>query len=434
MTAKAAIGVLALLLGLASSVAADTTHLPELVEAPWSTPAAGGQPLVHLYFFWSEHCPHCRRAVPFVRTLAGEYPWLAVRSHDLTAKPGDYALYQRLAALLGEQAVSVPAFFFCGRMEVGYDSAEHSGALLRQGLLDCRREILAGAVPIEAPPAGIQLPLVGRVDPRSHSLGALTLMIAALDAFNPCAFFVLLLLLSLLLRARGRARMLTVGLLFVLCSGLLYFVFMAAWLNLFLVFGEVRAITLAAGLLAVAMGVLGIKDYVLWGRGLSLSIPAAAKPRLYQRTRALLETARWPVLITGTLLLALAANSYELLCTAGFPMLYTRILTLHHLDPASYYLYLLFYNLVYVTPLLAIVAVFATTLGEHKLSERQGRLLKLLSGVMMLELGVVLVAAPGLLHRPATAAGLIGAALMVTALAALAGRRATLPPPGGGRA
>ena len=55
------------------------------------------------------------------------------------------------------------------------------------------------------------------------------------------------------------------------------------------------------------------------------------------------------------------------------------------------------YNLVYVLPLLIIVLVFSFTLGAYKLSEQQGRFLKLLSGLMMLGLGLVLLFAPGML-------------------------------------
>jgi len=87
--------------------------------------------------------------------------------------------------------------------------------------------------------------------------------------------------------------------------------------------------------------------------------------------------------------LAIVANSYELLCTAGFPMVYTRILTLRALPVESYYLYLLLYNLVYILPLLAIVTVFTIKLGSRKLSEQEGMVLKLLSGVMMLMLGAL---------------------------------------------
>jgi hypothetical protein len=132
--------------------------------------------------------------------------------------------------------------------------------------------------------------------------------------------------------------------------------------------------------------------------------------------RGLIGVAHLPTLLLGTVILAIAANSYELLCTAGFPMVYTRILTLNELSNFDYYLYLLFYNLIYVVPLLLIVLIFVYTMGRFKLSERQGRLLKLLSGLMMLGLGGVLLIAPELLNNPLSGLLILIGSLSATAV------------------
>jgi hypothetical protein len=231
----------------------------------------------------------------------------------------------------------------------------------------------------------------------------LTVILAGVDAFNPCAFFILLFLLSLLVHAQSRARMLLVGGIFILTSGVVYFAFMAAWLNVFLAFGEIRSVTRVAGAFAMLLAVVNIKDYFLFKRGVTLSIPEGAKPGLYQRITGLIRAERQPTLVAGTLLLAIAANTYELLCTVGFPMLFTRVLTLKALPTGTYYLYLVFYNVIYVLPLLAIVGVFTLTLGSRKLTETEGRLLKLLSGLMMLGLGLLLAVAPERLDHLLTA-------------------------------
>lgn len=68
-------------------------------------------------------------------------------------------------------------------------------------------------------------------------------------------------------------------------------------------------------------------------------------------------------MLAATVALAFAANAYELLCTAGFPLVFTRILTLAELITPAYYGYLALYSAVYVLPLLAIAAVFVATLG-----------------------------------------------------------------------
>lgn len=128
-------------------------------------------------------------------------------------------------------------------------------------------------------------------------------------------------------------------------------------------------------------------------------------------------------MLAATALLAVAVNFYELLCTAGFPMVYTRLLTLQDLGPAEHYLYLGLYNLVYVIPLAVIVGLFAFTLGARKLSEREGRLLKLLSGLMMLQLGALLVLAPNALNHLGVALVMIAVAVGMTWTAARLTRR-----------
>jgi len=102
-------------------------------------------------------------------------------------------------------------------------------------------------------------------------------------------------------------------------------------------------------------------------------------------------------MLVSTVLLAIVANSYELLCTAGFPMVYTRALTLADLESWQYYAWLAAYNVIYVLPLLAIVTVFVKTMGARKLTEAEGRLLKLISGFMMLGFGLLLLVAPNML-------------------------------------
>jgi hypothetical protein len=263
---------------------------------------------------------------------------------------------------------------------------------------------------------------LGELDPQHFSLPLLTIAIAALDAFNPCAFFVLLFLLSLLVHQKNRKRMLAIGSIFVLFSGLMYFAFMAAWLSLFQLLGNLAWVTLAAGAVAVFVGAVNIKDFFAFGRGLTLSIPESRKPDIYRRARAVISAESLPVMVAATVFLAIAANFYELLCTAGFPMVYTRLLTLSGLSPAERYLFLALYNFVYVVPLALIVLAFVRTMGARKLTEREGRLLKLLSGCMMLELGALLLLAPQWLNNLAMAFGLLGVALIVTWTAARVSR------------
>jgi hypothetical protein len=392
-----------------------------LAQTPWVEQVPDGNVRVHLYFFWSETCPHCLEARPFVEAIPTERPWVILHSHEVARHPENVRRFVDLAASLGQTAEGVPTLIACGVMDVGWDDAATSGAALVRRLDECRTQAEQGTMPGAATPEPgkrLRVPVLGEMDADSLSLPVFTLVLAGLDAFNPCAFFVLLFLLSLIAHQKDRRRMSVIGGVFVLTSGLMYFAFMAAWLNVFQLLGALAWITLAAGLLAIVVGAINIKDFFAFERGVTLSIPESRKPDIYRRARMILNADNLPAMLGATVVLAVAANFYELLCTAGFPMIYTRLLTLGDLTAGARYGYLALYNLIYVLPMALIVMVFVRTLGTHRLTEREGRLLKLLSGLMMLQLGVLLTVAPAQLDSLAVSALLLATALGLTGLAA----------------
>lgn len=391
-------------------------------EQTWYALSEEGRPVVNLYVYWSKKCPHCLQAMPFIEQLDDKYAWLKVFSRELSEHPEHIEQFMAMAAALKQPAQSVPSFIWCGRMFSGYDKAGNTGRYLEQSLISCYQQLKdngRGAKPALIAPgdeALISIPLLGSLSLTEYSLPVYTVILAGIDAFNPCAFFILLFLLSLLVHAKSRKRMIIVGGVFVLFSGLMYFLFMSAWLNVFLIMGNIDLITSIAGLVAVVIASINIKDYFWFKRGVSLSIPESVKPGLYRRTRRLIVAGSLPTMIIATMGLAVFANLYEFLCTAGFPMVYTRILTMSELTEFSYYLYLVFYNVIYIIPLLVIVVVFSMTLGMKKLQEKQGQQLKLLSGCMMLVLGLVLVLSPGWLNNALTAVGILFGALLLSLL------------------
>ena len=388
---------------------------PTLAEsARWIEQGSDGEARVHLYFFWSETCPHCLEAHPFVEAISVERPWVKLHALEVSRNRDNARRFEAMAEAVGGRIEGVPTLIFCGRMLVGWQDAATTGTALLADLDACRA---GGKVQMQSVAAPIALPFIGALDPATLSLPLITVILAGLDAFNPCAFFVLLFLLSLLAHQKDRRRMLLVGGIFVATSGLMYFAFMAAWLNVFQLLGALGGITLAAGLLAVFVGVINIKDFFAFEKGVTLSIPEAAKPGIYRRARAILQSGNPAAMLGATVFLAIVANFYELLCTAGFPMVYTRILTLTVASPGARYAWLALYNAIYIVPLLLIVLAFVGTLSAHKLSEREGRLLKLMSGVMMFQLGLVLTFVPAWLNDLWVTAGLLVVALASTGIA-----------------
>lgn len=237
----------------------------------------------------------------------------------------------------------------------------------------------------------------GKIDVSDLSLPVLTIILGAMDSINPCSFFILLFLLSILLYTRSRKRMILIGSIFIFFSGFVYFIIMVLLLQAFNLTGEQVLVTILAGIIAIIFGVLNIKDFFLFKKGPSASIPDSKKSKLYGQMRKIVKITSIPSLIAATVILAISANTVELLCSLNLPVIYTAVLASSNIGMSESYLYLILYNLIYVLPLLIITAIVVITLGRKKLSEFQGRMLKLFSGILIFSLGETLLINPGML-------------------------------------
>lgn len=274
-------------------------------------------------------------------------------------------------------------FKFNGRLVVGFDNPDHTGSILT-ALVD-GGDLTFG---------NVETSLFGTLNVANLGLPLFTLAMGLLDGFNPCAMWVLLFLLSLLVHLQDRKKMALIAGTFVLISGAVYYVFMAAWLNIFLLIGFSTALRWLLGGLAFAIGGLNIKEFFYWKKGFSLSIPESAKPGLYARMRAVLTADNPLSSMIAVAVSAVLVNFIELLCTAGFPAIYTAILTQQALDPLAHYAYLGLYILGYIADDALMVALAVTALSSRKLTEQTGQWLKLCSGVVMLGLGGILIFHP----------------------------------------
>jgi hypothetical protein len=240
----------------------------------------------------------------------------------------------------------------------------------------------------------VDLPVFGRLSASAIGMPLFTIAIGLVDGFNPCAMWVLVFLLSILVNLRDRTRILMVAGTFVLISGLAYYAFMAAWLNVFLLVGLIRPIQILLGMMAIVVGAIHIKDYFAFKQGISLSIPESAKPTIYARVRSIVTAEHlWGALV-GAVTLAVLVNIVELLCTAGLPALYSEILTMQQFPAWKNYAYLSLYILAYMFDDSLMVLAVTLTLGKQRMQEAQGRVLKLISGTVILALGAVMLFRP----------------------------------------
>lgn len=363
--------------------------------------------------FVREGCPHCARAKIFLEKLKQEQPGLRIVIRDILKEPAALEQLKRFAESHGEVTVRVPAFAVGSQLIVGFSDDATTGQLIRASLVRARAQsrnsagATDGSIAEKTPHGEVNAfipatkPEIFIVDFFGHTvtleqvgLPLFTLAMGLLDGFNPCSMWVLILMISLLAPMNNRSRMFAVAGTFVAVQGIAYFVFLTAWLNLFLLIGLSRASEIVIAILALLAGAINLKDFWAYGWGFSLSIPASAKPGIYARIRNILQAENLAGAMFGAVILAVLVQIVEFMCTSGFPALFTRILTLKQLDTFSYYSYLFLYDLAYMLDDAIVLAIGALTLSQRRLQEREGRWLKFISGVVMIGLGIYLLIAP----------------------------------------
>jgi cytochrome c biogenesis protein CcdA len=366
-----------------------------LVLVVGSSPADGSvDPLV---VFWGEGCPHCSAEWEMLAELAGDYPDLEIVGYEVWNNPANEELFVATMAALGEEPQGVPTTVFGDQVWVGYN--ESTGFAIRQAV----DSAFAPVKPNEIG-NGMALPLLGTVDADTTSLALATVVIAFVDGFNPCSLWALSMLLALVLRTGSRLRVAVVGGTFLVITAALYGVYIVGMYSLLEWAAGAGWVRASVALVALVFGLVNLKDFWWFKRGLSLTIPDSAKPALYRRMRGVaLDDRRLPVVLGGTALLAVGVSLLETPCTAGYPLLWTNLLSSRGVETAAAVGLFGLYMAVFLLDELVVFGVAVAAMRVTKLEERHGRVLKLISGMLMVVLAVVLVVAPELMNDVAGA-------------------------------
>ncbi len=330
-------------------------------------------------------CPYCVEAKDYLAELKKRRPDIQIVYYDVVRDAAARERFVMLNAVHQVTRPGVPAFLVGDHYLIGWSATDTPEEI---------EAILAGRPLASAGHTQLQNPLLGGIDPARLGLPLFTATIGLLDGFNTCAMWVLVFVLSLLVNLKDRSRVLLIGGTFILTSGVVYFAFMAAWLNVFLLVGVSRVTQVILGMIAMAIGAVNVKDYFALGRGLSLGIPDSAKPAIYNRVRQVLRAQSMSAALGAVVVLAVMVNMVEFLCTSGLPAVYTQVLASRNLPAWQYYAYLALYNVFYMLDDALLLAAAVATLRITKLQERGGRVLKLISGAVMLLLGFALAIKP----------------------------------------
>lgn len=406
---------------------------PAPVSAP-TAPLAGqpttdpGDGVVELTLYWGDGCPKCEDQRAWLAEAVERFPGLRVTELEVWNDAANRAAFVAAGERLGFDASSVPTTVIQERVWIGWTGAIETdmtaaltratdGETLTPGVYGTPGAGTCSDDSLECGPdegVHIDVPGFGDIDLTSHSLFVSTLIIGFVDGINPCSLWVISVLLTIVVRTADRRRVVAVGTTFLLVTAAMYALYMFGIYSALAVASHLTTIQYVVAAIAGVFGVVSVKDYFAFKKGISFSISDSAKPGLYQRMRrAAMSKSLLPAL-GATVALGVVVSLLETPCTAGFPVLWTGLLHANGVSGAEAVGLFFVYMVPFLLDEMIIFGVVVATMKATKMHEKHGQLLKLYAGVTMLALCAVMLIDPAIMENPWLALSLFAAAFALT--------------------
>lgn len=392
--------VLSGIIGLLPSAAATAT-------------ATTVDPDADVVIFWGDGCPNCAEQNEWLDDVEDQFPDLTITHYEVWNSEANRTIFEAEGQRLGFNAGSVPTTIIGERVWIGWTGqieqdmaaamaqvdrgeAPRPGLFGTEGAGTCSEDGLCSA---EAPNTVINVPLLGEVSLTNQSLLVSTIIIGFVDGVNPCSLWVLSVLLAIVLRTNSRPRVIAIGTTFLLITAGMYALYMAAFYSALAVVGMLGWIQLAVAAIAGVFGVVSVKDYFAFKKGVSFTIKDSSKPGIYKRMRDAAGQEKLLPALAATVALAVGVSLLETPCTAGFPVLWTGMLHANNVGPAETVFLFIAYMVPFLIDEFIIFGLAVFTMRATKFQDKHGELLKLFAGVTMLVLAAVMIIDPTLMEN-----------------------------------
>ncbi len=246
----------------------------------------------------------------------------------------------------------------------------------------------------------VTVPVLGKINAKKVSLPILAVVLGFVDGFNPCAMWILIFLITMLFNMKDRKKMWILGLTFILTSGIVYLMFMLAWLNLATFISKIAFIRLLIAVIALVVGLINVYKYIdslkKKDEGCDV-VDKKDRKKIMEKIISITHEKKFIIALLGIMVLAASVNIIELMCSIGIPLLFTQILAMNNLSTFSYMIYMFIYIFFFLIDDIVIFVISMVTLKVTGLSTKYTKYSHLVGGIIMLIIGLLLIIKPELL-------------------------------------
>lgn len=373
--------------------------------------------LVNIYLFHSYTCKHCKEEIKLLDELEKEYDNIKVYKYEVNENENG-ELLKNISEIMGSKVTGTPYTIIGNKVFSGYDYENSKGRFKgaieyysKYGYEDKVGEYIS-SIPLPSyevkdtdPDVDeyindyisykIKLPLIGEVKLKNLTLPLITVVIGLADGFNPCAMWVLLFLISMLIGMKDKKRMWILGSTFLLTSALIYLIFMMSWLNLANLLISVVWVRVIIAIVSLVGGIINLRGYIKHRKVSGCDVVDDKKRnKIITRIKKFTTEKNFWLAILGVIVLAISVNVVELACSAGLPVMFIEILSLNNLTAIEEIIYIVLYMLFFLLDDFVVFVIAMTTLSLTGVSSKYGNLSKLIGGILMLFIGLLLMFKP----------------------------------------
>ena len=370
-------------------------------------------------------CAHCQAEHAFLDELKNRRDDIEIRFYDTDDKGRGAELFQEVTSR-EKLSKSTPVTLIGGVVIQGFATPETTGKRFEE-LLDRPKgdprmtfdqylragpvngtEVIEGAScegeTCRNPDADsflVPVPFVGAVDAARYSLPTLSVVLGFVDGFNPCAMWVLVTFLIMLMQTGSRKKMLQVAGLFVIAEAVMYYLILNVWFTAWDFIGLDRVVTPIVGIVAVFGGAFFLYEwYKSLGTDLACQIvDAENRSKIIGRIKAFVTGEFTWLAAIGVIGLAFSVNVIEFACSIGIPQAFTKIVELNHLGFWSTQGLMAIYIFFYMVDDLLVFGLALWGADKLHLTKRYSQISSLIGGVLMLILGYLLMFHPAVIRN-----------------------------------
>ena len=375
--------------------------------------------VVNLHLFYGDGCPHCAEEEKFLEKYLKDEPNVKLNKYEVWHSEKNRQLWVKVQDKLNNHENGVPYLIIGDKVIVGYLSGNTDvkikkyvdeykkdshyvdvmSAIDDNKKIDKIKENKKEKVKEKKEEEKTNIPILGDINPREVSLPLVSVVLGLVDGFNPCAMWILIFLITMLLNMKDRKKMWILGLTFILTSGLVYLAFMLTWLNLASLINKVIFVRILIAAVAIIVGFFNLKKYIESRKkddGCDV-VDNKNRKKIMERIISITKEKSFILALLGIIVLAASVNLIEMMCSIGLPLIFTQILSMNSLSAGSYALYMFLYILFFLIDDIIVFAIAMITLKVTGISTKYSKYAHLVAGIIIIIIGLLMLIKPSIL-------------------------------------